>query len=61
MGSRESEPGRFEDEGPQHEVTLSHGYWLFDTPCTQALWEAVMGNNPSEFKSPSRPVEGGQL
>jgi formylglycine-generating enzyme required for sulfatase activity len=58
MGSPESEPGRWETEGPQHEVTLSHGYWLFDTPCTQALWEAVAGNNPSRFQSPTRPVEG---
>ena len=24
---------------------------------TQALWEAVMGNNPSKFKGPDRPVE----
>ena len=30
---------------------------MFDTPCTQALWEALMGENPSEFKSPDRPVE----
>jgi formylglycine-generating enzyme required for sulfatase activity len=30
---------------------------LFDTPCTQALWEAVMGDNPSRFQSPERPVE----
>ncbi len=26
-------------------------------PCTQALWEAVMGENPSRFKGPDRPVE----
>jgi len=57
MGSPDNEPGRWEAEGPQHEVTLSHGYWLFDTPCTQALWEAVMGNNPSRFRGPARPVE----
>jgi formylglycine-generating enzyme required for sulfatase activity len=38
-------------------VTLARGFWLFDTPCTQALWEAVMGNNPSGFQSPTRPVE----
>jgi formylglycine-generating enzyme required for sulfatase activity len=57
MGSPEDEPGRFEDEGPQHRVTLSQGFWLFDTPCTQALWEAVMGENPSYFKSTTRPVE----
>jgi sulfatase modifying factor 1 len=57
MGSPKSEPGRWEAEGPQHEVTVGHGCWLFDTPCTQALWQAVMGNNPSRFKSPTRPVE----
>ena len=30
---------------------------MFDTPCTQALWEAVMGENPSHFKGRDRPVE----
>jgi formylglycine-generating enzyme required for sulfatase activity len=57
MGSPESEPGRYDSEGPQHEVVLRQGYWLFDTPVTQALWQAVMGANPSRFKSPGRPVE----
>ena len=57
MGSPTDEPGRYDDEGPQHLVTISQGYWLFDTPCTQALWEAVMHDNPSEFNSPRRPVE----
>lgn len=57
MGSPEKEPGRIDREGPRHQVTLTEGYWLFDTPCTQALWEAVMGNNPSRFQSPTRPVE----
>ncbi|MEY4752130.1 MAG: hypothetical protein RIQ60_4344 [Pseudomonadota bacterium] len=49
------------DEHPQHEVTLTEGYWLADTPCTQALWQAVMGDNPSRFKdgpdAAERPVE----
>jgi formylglycine-generating enzyme required for sulfatase activity len=57
MGSPDDEPGRFGDEGPRHRVTISAGFWLFDTPCTQALWSAVMGGNPSRFKSPDRPVE----
>ncbi len=57
MGSPEEEPGREQSEGPQHEVTLRQGFWLFDTPCTQALWQAVMGNNPSRFRSAFRPVE----
>ena len=57
MGSPADEEGRYSDEGPQHEVTIAEGFWMFDTPCTQALWEALMGENPSEFKSPDRPVE----
>lgn len=56
MGSPESEEGRRDNE-KQHEVILTKGYWLFDTPVTQALWKAVMKENPSEFKSPDRPVE----
>ena len=57
MGSPEGEDGRFDDEGPRHEVRLTKGFWLCDTPVTQALWTAAMGNNPSHFKDPERPVE----
>jgi formylglycine-generating enzyme required for sulfatase activity len=58
MGSPYDEPGRFSNEGPRHDVKLTTGFWLFDTPCTQALWMAVMDDNPSRFKSPGRPVDG---
>jgi formylglycine-generating enzyme required for sulfatase activity len=57
MGSPENEEGRFNNEGPQHEVTVKQGFWLFETPCTQELWEAVMGENPSNFRGATRPVE----
>ncbi|MCG8455332.1 MAG: formylglycine-generating enzyme family protein, partial [Holophagales bacterium] len=57
MGSSEEEAGRWDDEGPRHEVALTEGFWLGETPCTQDLWEAVTGENPSEFKAPQRPVE----
>ena len=57
MGSPADEPGRYEREGPQHQVTIAEGFWLMDTPCTQELWQAVMGNNPSTFKHPKHPVE----
>ena len=56
MGSPESEAGRFDDER-QHKVELTRGFWLGETPVTQALWAAVMGENPSRFVSPDRPVE----
>lgn len=57
MGSPKDEPERWDDEGPQHRVTISQGFWLFDTACTQVLWQAVMGSNPSAFKGADRPVE----
>jgi formylglycine-generating enzyme required for sulfatase activity len=47
----------FEREHPRHAVTLTQGYWLANTPCTQVLWQAVTGQNPSRFQSPDRPVE----
>ena len=56
MGSPVSEEGRFEDE-PQHQVTLTKGFWLGRFEVTQAQWTSVMGTNPSRFKGPNRPVE----
>ncbi|HRH74594.1 MAG TPA: formylglycine-generating enzyme family protein, partial [Zoogloea sp.] len=59
MGSPEDERDRYDDEGPQHQVTLTRGFWLADTACTQALWLAVLGGkNPSRFSGDlERPVE----
>lgn len=56
MGSPETEEGRGSNE-TQHQVTLSQGYWLADTACTQRLWQAVMVDNPSRFKGETNPVE----
>lgn len=44
------------DEEPAHEVTLSD-YYIGQTEVTQALWEAVMGSNPSNHKGDNLPVE----
>jgi formylglycine-generating enzyme required for sulfatase activity len=57
MGSAETEEGRQPNEGPQHEVTISPGFWMGETLCTQEIWSAVMGNYPSRFSGPQRPVE----
>ncbi|MDZ7621631.1 MAG: formylglycine-generating enzyme family protein [Candidatus Competibacteraceae bacterium] len=56
MGSPASEAERLDRE-TQHRVILTQGYWLADTTCTQALWQAVLGDNPSHFKGEDRPVE----
>ncbi len=59
MGSPQGEPERMDREGPQHDVILTKGFWMADTPCCQDLWEAVMGEkfNRSRFVDPRRPVE----
>ncbi len=57
MGSPKDKPRRWGDEGPQHREAIEEGFWLADTPCTQAIWEVVTGSNPSRFKTPDRPVE----
>jgi len=44
------------DESPSHSVTLGD-YYIGQTEVTQALWKAVMGNNPSYFKRDEHPVE----
>ena len=51
------------NESPTHQVTLS-SYNIGETEVTQALWQAVMGSNPSYFTSANgytndlnRPVE----
>ena len=59
MGSPQDEPEResFGYDETQHEVTLSKGFWIANTPVTQALWEVVMDENPSRFMGEERPVE----
>ena len=60
MGSPETEPERITEREKQHEVYITKGFWLAESTCTQALWEAVMGEgdkNPSRFKGKERPVD----
>ena len=58
MGSPDTNEEADDDEKPAHPVTLTQGFWMAETPCTQALWAAVMGKNPSHFKSSlDLPVE----
>ncbi len=59
MGSPSDEPGRDDDE-TLHRVTLSQPLYLGKYEVTQDQWEAVMGDNPSNFSScgGACPVEG---
>ena len=41
--------GGVDAEGPQHQVTLMHDFYIGSTEVTQALYYAVMKENPSHF------------
>jgi formylglycine-generating enzyme required for sulfatase activity len=56
MGSPESEPDRRDNE-TQHKVRITKPFYLSAHEVTQAQYERVMGNNPSYFKGPTKPVE----
>ena len=48
----------YSDEKPQHQVTLSQGFWLGETEVTQGLWREITGKNPSDHKVDDEyPVE----
>jgi len=49
MGSPESDRGRLAVEGPQTRVTLTQSFWMGKYEVTQGEYEAVMGENPSQF------------
>ena len=47
----------WDDDEKDYKVTLTQGFWLAETETTQDLWEAVMGENPSEgARSGKTPV-----
>ena len=45
------------DERPAHKVTMRKGFYIGRYEITQAQWQSVMGNNPSNFKGEDLPVE----
>ena len=57
MGATPEMKDPWDDEKPTHRVTLTNDYYMGKYEVTQALWQAVMGNNPSEFKGGNLPVE----
>jgi formylglycine-generating enzyme required for sulfatase activity len=56
MGATASQKNAAANEKPAHKVTLSN-YYIGETEVTQALWQAVMGYNPSNLIGNDRPVE----
>ena len=62
MGAPDHVEGAENIERPYHQVTLTQGFWMSVYPCTQGLYRAVMGENPSSFQEEENtdmhPVEG---
>ncbi|MFH7029850.1 MAG: SUMF1/EgtB/PvdO family nonheme iron enzyme [Heteroscytonema crispum UTEX LB 1556] len=65
MGSPPDEPKRYDDENPQHTVTVQP-FFLAKYPVTQQQWRFVaqlpqvnreLNQDPSDFKGANRPVE----
>ena len=56
-GTFEMGGSRYDWEKPVHKVQISQGFWLGETTVTQALWQAVMGENPSKFQGDDLPVD----
>lgn len=68
MGSPESEHDRWNDESPQHAVTVQP-FFIGKYPVTQDQWRIIsstspiereLNPNPSNFKGDNRPVENGR-
>ena len=57
MGATSEMQDPFDDQKPVHQVTLTNDYYMGKYEVTQALWQAVMGSNPSFFKGDDLPVE----
>ena len=57
MGATSEMKDPYDWEKPVHQVTLTNDYYMGKYEVTQALWEAVMGSNPSHFKGDNLPVE----
>ncbi len=57
MGATSEMQNADDNEKPAHEVTLTNDYYIGKTEVTQALWKAVMGNNPSRSVGDNKPVE----
>jgi len=56
MGCSPNDPECAGDETP-HSVTLTRGFWIGQTPVTQAAYKRVVGANRSNFKGDQLPVE----
>jgi formylglycine-generating enzyme required for sulfatase activity len=57
MGAPKDEMSRRDNEGPQHQVEITKGFYMGVNEVTQEQYQNVMRKNPSNFQGPKWPVE----
>jgi formylglycine-generating enzyme required for sulfatase activity len=57
MGCSPDDSECSDDEKPAHPVTITKGFWIGQTPVTQAAYAKVVGSNPSTYHGGQLPVE----
>jgi formylglycine-generating enzyme required for sulfatase activity len=57
MGCSSGDDDCYLNERPAHQVTLTKGFWIGQTPVTQEAYKRVTGKNTSHFKGDGLPVD----
>jgi formylglycine-generating enzyme required for sulfatase activity len=60
MGSPDSEPGQYHDEGPAHRVTIARPFWLGRYPVTRgeyAVFAGETGHGDNQWQDPGFPQD----
>jgi formylglycine-generating enzyme required for sulfatase activity len=57
MGCSLGDSECFDNEKPAHTVTITRGFWIGQTPVTQAAYSKVMGSSPSTYHGAQLPAE----
>lgn len=48
----------FRKQGVEHrELSITKDIWLQETLLSQDIWQSIMGENPSRFRDPQKPIE----
>ena len=56
MGCSPGDNEFLDREKPAHQVEITKGFWMGETPVTQEAWERVTGSRPSVLRDPLLPV-----
>ena len=57
MGCSPGDSECSDDEKPAHAVTITKGFWIGETPVTEAAYSKVVGSDPSTYHGAQLPVD----